>query len=137
MKHPTSNTRHPTLKGALRSLFNVPGSGFDVFPRRIAGLILFLTFAFMASAADTNTAFLFSFFRVEGPSAIQNGNEFMIYFDHYTAPQYYGAVKSADLKNWQDVSPQVKLPQGARHGTILKVPESIIQALQTPESNLK
>jgi len=72
---------------------------------------------------------------VEGPSAIRNGNEFMIYFDHYAAPQYYGAVKSADLKNWQDVSAQVKFPGGARHGTVLKVPEHIIQTLQNTESN--
>jgi hypothetical protein len=67
---------------------------------------------------------------VEGPSAIQLGNEFIIYFDHYTSPQYYGAVKSPDMKNWQDISPEVALPRGARHGTVLKVPESIVRILQ-------
>jgi hypothetical protein len=72
---------------------------------------------------------------VEGPSAIQLGSEFIIYFDHYASPQYYGAVKSPDLKNWQDISPEVSLPQGARHGTVLKVPESVVRNLQVQETN--
>jgi len=65
---------------------------------------------------------------VEGPSAIQIGDEFYIYFDHYGKPQYYGAVKSTDLEHWQDV--QVSFPKGARHGTVLKVPETIIHKIQ-------
>jgi beta-xylosidase len=75
---------------------------------------------------------------VEGPSAIQVGSEYFVYFDHYTRPQYYGAVKSADLKSWEDISPQVKLPAGARHGTAFRVPESIvrnIESLQTRTNN--
>jgi hypothetical protein len=67
---------------------------------------------------------------VEGPSAIQIGEEFYIYFDHYRQPQYYGAVKSADLEHWQDISSQVSFPKGARHGTVLKVPESVVRHLQ-------
>lgn len=66
---------------------------------------------------------------VEGPSAISIGEESIIYFDHYTAPQYYGAVKSSDLKHWQEVSRQVALPKGARHGTVLRVPADLIQPL--------
>jgi beta-xylosidase len=67
---------------------------------------------------------------VEGPSAIKIGEEFYIYFDHYRQPQYYGAVKSADLEHWQDISSQVSFPKGARHGTVLKVPESVVRHLQ-------
>jgi hypothetical protein len=73
---------------------------------------------------------------VEGPPAIQLGNGLIIYFDHFTSPQYYGAVKSSDMKSWQDIPPEVALPKGWRHGTILKVPESIVRNLhetnQTP-----
>jgi beta-xylosidase len=66
---------------------------------------------------------------VEGPSAIQIGEEFYVYYDHYAKPQYYGAVKSRDLEQWQDVSAQVSLPGGARHGTVLRVPVSLTRAL--------
>ena len=72
---------------------------------------------------------------VEGPSAIQLGSEFYIYFDHYTRPQYYGAVKSTDLERWQDISSQVSFPRAARHGTVLEVPGSVIRNLQNQEHN--
>ncbi len=67
---------------------------------------------------------------VEGPSALQIGGEYYIYFDHYTHPQYYGAVKSSDLEHWQDISPEVSFPPGARHGTVLKVPNSVVRSLK-------
>ena len=67
---------------------------------------------------------------VEGPTALQIGGEFYIYFDHYGNPKYYGAVKSPDLEHWQDISPQVSFPKGIRHGTALKVPASVVQPLQ-------
>lgn len=72
---------------------------------------------------------------VEGPSAIQLGNDYYIYFDHYTQPQYYGAVKSADLVHWQDISPQVSFPRGARHGTVLKVPATLVSDLQNHQNH--
>jgi hypothetical protein len=67
---------------------------------------------------------------VEGPSAITVAGEYLIYFDHYVSPRYYGAVKSSDLKHWQDVSQQVSFPRGVRHGTVLKVSESVIRQIQ-------
>ncbi len=73
---------------------------------------------------------------VEGPSAIQIGNEFYIYFEHYGSPQYYGAVKSVDLEHWRDISPQVSFPRGARHGTVLRIPESIVRILQERQTNI-
>jgi acetyl esterase/lipase len=66
---------------------------------------------------------------VEGPSAIQLGDEFLIYFDHYAAPQYYGALRSRDLVHWEDVSKKVEFPQGTRHGTVLRVPEEVVASL--------
>ncbi len=67
---------------------------------------------------------------VEGPSAIQIGEEFFVYFDHYAAPQYYGAVKSRDLEHWEDISKKVSFPKGVRHGTVLRVPESVVKKIE-------
>jgi Glycosyl hydrolases family 43 len=66
---------------------------------------------------------------VEGPSAIQLGDNFQIYFDHYGSPQHYGAVKSTDLKHWQDISADVSFPKGSRHGTVSFVPENLVKNL--------
>jgi hypothetical protein len=71
---------------------------------------------------------------VEGPTAIKIGGENFIYFDHYTSPRYYGAIKSADMKTWQDISPTVTFPTGIRHGTVLAVPESVVQQIQNPDN---
>jgi hypothetical protein len=72
---------------------------------------------------------------VEGPSAIRIGDVFYIYFDRYRTPQYYGAVKSSDLERWEDVSSDVSLPRGARHGTVLRVPEHVVRNLQNQQQN--
>ncbi|MGN6643111.1 MAG: hypothetical protein ACTHKU_08925 [Verrucomicrobiota bacterium] len=72
---------------------------------------------------------------VEGPSAIHLGGEFYVYFDHYTDPKYYGAMKSVDLEHWQDITPQVSLPKGIRHGTVLKVPSGVVLKLQIFPTN--
>ena len=65
----------------------------------------------------------------EGPSAIKIGDEYFVYFDHYRQPKYYGVVKSKDLKNWEDLSKKLIFPRGASHGTVLRVPESIVKNL--------
>lgn len=60
---------------------------------------------------------------VEGPSVARIGEEWWIYFDHYSRPQYYGAVRTRDWKSFEDVSSQIKLPPGHRHGTIVPLNE--------------
>ena len=72
---------------------------------------------------------------VEGPSAIQIGGEFYVYFDHYAKPQYYGAAKSSDLVHWQNISERVSFPKGARHGTVLRVPQSVVETIQSKTSS--
>jgi len=67
---------------------------------------------------------------VEGPSAIQLGDEYLVYFDHYAKPQYYGAMRSKDLVHWEDVSKLVEFPQGTRHGDVLRVSEEVLARLQ-------
>jgi hypothetical protein len=56
----------------------------------------------------------------EGPTAIQLGDKWLVYFDKYTSHKY-GAVASTDLEHWTDVSDQVQFPSGARHGTVLRI----------------
>jgi hypothetical protein len=36
------------------------------------------------------------------------------------------------MKTWHDISSTVSLPKGIRHGTVLKVPASVIQTIQNP-----
>ncbi|HEY9509374.1 MAG TPA: glycoside hydrolase family 43 protein [Verrucomicrobiae bacterium] len=74
---------------------------------------------------------------VEGPSPITVSGAYYVYFDHYSNPKYYGAMKSVDLEHWQDISSQVSLPKGIRHGTVLKVPEAIVLNLRNPEHQEK
>jgi beta-xylosidase len=69
---------------------------------------------------------------VEGPSAIRIGDEHLIYFDRYRE-QRYGAVRSRDLRTWEDVTSRVEFPRGARHGTVLRVPETIVAGLRRSE----
>jgi len=65
----------------------------------------------------------------EGPTAIEVGEYVYVYFDKYTEHKY-GAVRSKDLKTWEDVSEQVKFPQGIRHGTAFKILPSMLESLQ-------
>jgi beta-xylosidase len=58
---------------------------------------------------------------VEGPSAIKIKDQYLVYFDHYAAPAYYGAVRSKDLRQWEDCSKEMTFPRGHRHGTVLRV----------------
>jgi predicted GH43/DUF377 family glycosyl hydrolase len=59
----------------------------------------------------------------EGPTVTTIGENWVVYFDKYREGKF-GAITSADLKNWKDISDKISLPTGIRHGTIFKVPES-------------
>jgi beta-xylosidase len=65
---------------------------------------------------------------VEGPSAIRIGDEYIVYFDCYTKG-HYGAMKSSDLQHWEDITDQLSFPAGVRHGTVLRVAKSVVDAL--------
>ncbi|HEY7184593.1 MAG TPA: pectate lyase [Blastocatellia bacterium] len=65
---------------------------------------------------------------VEGPTAARVNNEWVVYFDMYRDHRY-GAVKSADLKNWETVTDKLSMPAGARHGSIFTVPDEVLARL--------
>lgn len=66
----------------------------------------------------------------EGPTSLQIGDMVYIYFDKYMDHQY-GAIRSKDMENWEDISSMVHFPAGIRHGTVFKVDEGFFNELIT------
>ena len=64
----------------------------------------------------------------EGPTVIKIGSYFYVYFDKYRDHQY-GAVRSKNLKDWEDISDQIEFPKGIRHGTVFSVSKSMLKSL--------
>lgn len=56
----------------------------------------------------------------EGPTVTKVGDKWIVYFDKYRDHKY-GAISSTDLKNWTDISDQIIVPKGLRHGTIFTI----------------
>lgn len=67
---------------------------------------------------------------VEGPTALPVGDDFLVYFDGYTAHRYE-AMRSKDLKTWEDVSDKISFPKGTRHGAAIAVDKKLVTELLT------
>ena len=65
----------------------------------------------------------------EGPTPLQVGDYVYVYFDKYTQGRY-GAIRSKDMKHWEDVSDSIYFPKGIRHGTAFKVSGKILDGLK-------
>jgi len=65
---------------------------------------------------------------VEGPSVARIGAEWFIYFDHYSRPQHYAALKTRDWKTFDPVD--VTFPADHRHGTVVKIPDDVAAKLK-------
>jgi hypothetical protein len=65
---------------------------------------------------------------IEGPTVARVDGEWWIYFDHYAKPQFMGAVRTRDWRHFEDISDQLHFPAGSKHGTVVKIPESVAQA---------
>jgi len=69
----------------------------------------------------------------EGPTTLHAGNKWIVYFDKYRDHKY-GAITSSDLKNWTEISDQLQLPKGIRHGTIFKItPTELDKIIQSTD----
>ncbi|HVZ21324.1 MAG TPA: glycoside hydrolase family 43 protein [Vicinamibacterales bacterium] len=71
---------------------------------------------------------------VEGPTAIQIGADVLVYFDVYK-DKHYGAMRSRDLKTWEDVTDRMTFPDEGtpvrmRHGTVIEVPHELVAKLR-------
>ncbi len=65
----------------------------------------------------------------EGPTAIRRGETWFVYFDRYTEHRY-GLITSTDLEHWTDESDKVHFPKDFRHGSVLRVPPSVLAGLR-------
>lgn len=65
----------------------------------------------------------------EGPTALEVGDYVYVYFDKYTS-HLYGAVRSKNMTDWDDVSESVSFPEGARHGATFKVTKDVFMHLK-------
>lgn len=64
----------------------------------------------------------------EGPTTLVIGDYVYVYFDKYK-DHHYGAVRSRNMKDWEDISDKVIFPDGTRHGTAFKVSGKIFKKL--------
>lgn len=65
----------------------------------------------------------------EGPTVIKVKNDWLIYFDAY-GQKIYSAYKTSDFKDFKDVTAAVSIPEGHKHGTIIKVKRKVIEHLK-------
>ncbi|MDG3581211.1 hypothetical protein [Galbibacter pacificus] len=56
----------------------------------------------------------------EGPTVAKINGNWTVYFDKYIDKKY-GAVTSADLQNWRDISNELTFPKGIRHGSVIEI----------------
>ena len=57
----------------------------------------------------------------EGAAMIRVPGGTLAYYDHYRAPQHYGAYFTSDYKTWTDVGGRIEFPAGMRHGSFLEI----------------
>jgi hypothetical protein len=65
----------------------------------------------------------------EGPTVVNIGKDWLIYFDAY-GRKNYSAVKTSDFKFFKDVTSEISIPEGHKHGTIIKVNKSVLTRLK-------
>jgi sucrose-6-phosphate hydrolase SacC (GH32 family) len=68
----------------------------------------------------------------EGPTAVTIDGYVYVYFDKYRDHQY-GAVRSKDMINWEDISDKISFPKGTRHGTVFKVSVQVFNDLMAAQ----
>jgi hypothetical protein len=65
---------------------------------------------------------------VEGPMTTQIGDALVCYYDVYKEGRW-GAAMTRDMVHWEDVSARLTMPVGARHGSLLRVPRAVVDAI--------
>jgi len=71
----------------------------------------------------------FTSYKSEGPTVAKVGEDYLIYYDSY-GKKTYSAVKTTDFKIFKDISNQISLPIGHKHGTIFMVDPKIVDTLK-------
>ena len=70
----------------------------------------------------------FTAYLSEGPTVLKKDNDWLIFYDNYGAKNYK-AAKTSDFKKFEDVSSQIQLPEGHKHGTITTISKKTLKAL--------
>jgi hypothetical protein len=65
----------------------------------------------------------------ESLSAVKLGDDWLIYFYQPQNNLSYGALRSRDFAQWEDVSGQMSFPQGMRHGSVMRIPDLELDVL--------
>lgn len=69
-------------------------------------------------------------FWVEGPTILRRDcGEWLVYFDRYREKKY-GVISSKNLVDWVDITDQLSMPSGIRHGSVLEVDEATYRRLE-------
>ncbi|MBD0823776.1 glycoside hydrolase family 43 protein [Aestuariibaculum marinum] len=76
----------------------------------------------------TNITEPFSGHLSEGPTVLKLKNDWLIYYDNY-GEKNYKAVKTSDFKMFEDVSEEISLPEGHKHGTITTISQKVLNGL--------
>lgn len=73
----------------------------------------------------------------EGPTMTKAGDNWLIYYDSYRQKKF-GAVRTKDFKTFVNISDQVSVPEGHKHGTIFNVTKKTLRKLKlAAQSNLQ
>lgn len=62
----------------------------------------------------------------EGPTVVKVKDDWLIYYDAYQEKKY-DAVRTTDFKTFEDIEGAIAIPEGHKHGTIIKVPKRMIK----------
>ena len=65
----------------------------------------------------------------EGPTAIKAGDKWLIYYDAYRE-KIFGAAATTDFKTFTNITKQVVVPLGHKHGTIFKTTRAVLNKLK-------
>jgi len=65
---------------------------------------------------------------VEGPGTVFFKDELRVFFDRYRDKQY-SAIATRDMNNWYDISDRISIPEGARHGSFIRISKSLAEHL--------
>lgn len=88
-----------------------------------------VAFAQDALGPYQNVSETFSPKLTEGPTVVKVKNDWLIYFDAY-GQKIYSAYKTSDFKSFKDVTSETFIPEGHKHGTIIKVKRKVIDGLK-------
>ena len=75
---------------------------------------------------DVSPAFTDQF--TEGPSVAKVGNDWLVYYDAYRQGSY-GAARTRDFQIFVDATDETSFPEGHKHGTVIVVPQSVVDYL--------